>query len=123
MGTFQRSVSVAAVPAAERLGSTVHSIRSRFAARLNSGVRPQMTESRKPLQEALVVVERNGVHQIEIREVLREGDACFVVFGRSDGSHVCVPVDSSKLKETMNGQVPADLIYRGGALVAPQQEV
>jgi hypothetical protein len=45
-----------------------------------------MTDSRKSLPEALVVVERNGVHRIEIREVLREGDSYFLVFAKSDGT-------------------------------------
>jgi hypothetical protein len=82
-----------------------------------------MTDSRELLSEALVVVERNGVHRIEIREVLQEGDTYFLIFARSDGSEVRVPIDGTKLKKTIDGRVPADLIYHGGALAAPQQEV
>lgn len=47
-------------------------------------VRPYMTNPREPLPEALVVVERDGIHRIEIREVLREGDSYFIIFARSD---------------------------------------
>ena len=82
-----------------------------------------MTDSRESLPEALVVVERNGVHRIEIREVLQDGDSYFLVFARSDGTEVRVPIDGAKLKKTVDGRVPADLIYNGGALVAPQQDV
>ena len=82
-----------------------------------------MTSSREPLQEALVVVERHGVHRIEIREVLQEGGSCFLIFAGSDGTEIRVSIDGSKLKATVNGQVPADLIYHGGSLVAPQQEM
>jgi len=82
-----------------------------------------MTDRNSVLPEALVVVERNGVHRIEIREVPREGDSYFLLFARSDGSSVRVPIDGTKLKNTVDGQVPADLIYNGGSLVAPQQEV
>lgn len=82
-----------------------------------------MTESSDHATEALVVVERDGVHRIEIREVFWEGDTCFVVFGRSDGTQVRIPIDGVKLSKTKDGQVPADLIYHGGAIVAPQQEV
>jgi len=82
-----------------------------------------MTAPIDHLPEALVVVERDGVHRIEIREVLRDGDSYFLVFARSDGSNVRVPIDGTKLKNTVDGRVPADLIYDGGALVAPQQEV
>jgi hypothetical protein len=81
-----------------------------------------MTDPGNPLPEALVVVERDGVHHIEIREVLRDGDSYFLVFARSDGSDVRVPIDGTKLKSTVDGRVPADLIYNGGALAAPQQE-
>ena len=45
-----------------------------------------MTDPREPLPEALVVVERNGVHRIEIREVLQEGNSHFLIFARSDGT-------------------------------------
>ena len=82
-----------------------------------------MTNPREPLPEALVVVERDGIHRIEIREVLREGDSYFIIFARSDGTEARVPIDGAKLKSTLDGQVPADLIYNGGALVAPQQDV
>ena len=82
-----------------------------------------MANPQDHLPEALVVVERDGVHRIEIREVLRDGDSCFLVFARSDGSSMRVPIDGAKLKSTVDGRVPADLIYNGGALVAPQQEV
>lgn len=82
-----------------------------------------MASPSEPLPEALVVVERNGIHRIEIREVLQEGDFCFIIFARSDGTEVRIPIDGSKLKPTVNGQVSADLIYRGGSLVAPQQDV
>ena len=82
-----------------------------------------MADPKDHLPEALVIVERDGVHRIEIREVLREGDCCFLVFARSDGSSVRVPIDGTKLNSTVDGRVPADLIYNGGALVAPQQEV
>ena len=82
-----------------------------------------MTNLSDPLLEALVVVERDGVHRIEIREVLQQGDTYFLLFARSDGTEVRVAIDGAKLKRTVNGQVPADLIYHGGALVAPQQDV
>ena len=82
-----------------------------------------MNDQTEPLPEAIVVVEREGVHRIEIREVLREGDSCFVVFARSDGSVVRVPIDGAKLKDTVDGRVPANLIYNGGAIVAPEQEI
>lgn len=82
-----------------------------------------MTDPRDSLPEALVVVERDGVHRIEIREVLREGESCFLIFARSDGTEVRVPIDGAKLRSTIDGRVPADLIYNGGALVAPQQDV
>ncbi|WP_303747626.1 hypothetical protein [Stenotrophomonas pigmentata] len=82
-----------------------------------------MTVSRESLPEALVVVERDGVHRIEIREVLQDGASCFLVFARSDGTEVQVPIDAEKLKKTVDGRVPADLIYNGGALIAPQQDV
>jgi len=82
-----------------------------------------MTDSRESLPEALVVVERNGVHHIEIREVLKDGESYFVVFARSDGTEVRVPIDGAKLKKTVDGRVPADLIYNGGALDALQQDV
>jgi len=82
-----------------------------------------MTDPRDFLPEALVVVERDGVHRIEIREVLREGESCFLIFARSDGTEVRVPIDGAKLRSTIDGRVPADLIYNGGALVAPQQDV
>ena len=82
-----------------------------------------MKKPSDPLPEALVVVERDGVHRIEIREVFQEGDSYFLLFARSDGTEARVPIDGAKLKSTVNGQVPADLIYHGGALVAPQQEV
>ena len=109
--------------AAVACGLTIHSSRTRFAGRLNSGVRPHMTDPKDHLPEALVVVERDGVHRIEIREVLRDGDFYFLVFATSDGSTVRVPIDGTKLKSTVDGRVPADLIYNGGALAAPQQEV
>lgn len=82
-----------------------------------------MTDSRETLPEALVVVERKGVHRIEIREVLQDGDSYFLVFARPDGTEVPVPIDGKKLKKTIDGRIPADLIYNGGALVAPQQDV
>jgi len=82
-----------------------------------------MAKPREPLLEALVVVERDGIHRIEIREVLQDGGSCFLIFARSDGTEVRVPIDRAKLKATVNGYVPADLIYNGGALVAPQQDV
>ena len=82
-----------------------------------------MTNPSDLLLEALVVVERDGVHRIEIREVLQQGDTYFLLFARSDGTEVRVAIDGAKLKRTVNGQVPADLIYHGGALVAPQQDV
>ncbi|MBD7922370.1 hypothetical protein JR064_10720 [Xanthomonas sp. CFBP 8703] len=82
-----------------------------------------MTDHENILPEALVVVERDGIHRIEIREVLQEGDSYFLVFARSDGSSVRVPIDGTKLKRTVDGRVPADLIYNGGALIAPRQEV
>ncbi|MEA9579513.1 hypothetical protein VC218_11510 [Xanthomonas nasturtii] len=82
-----------------------------------------MTDSKEALLEALVVVERNGVHRIEIREVFQDGDSCFLVFARSDGTEVRVPIDGAKLKTTVDGRVPADLIYNGGALAAPQQDI
>ena len=79
-----------------------------------------MTDPRDSLPEALVVVERDGVHRIEIREVLREGDACFLIFARSDGTEARVAIDGTKLKRTVDGRVPANLIYNGGALAAQQ---
>lgn len=82
-----------------------------------------MTEPKESLPEAIVVVERDGVHRIEIRQVLRKGDTCFVIFARSDGSEVRVPIDAAKLRSTVDGQVPADLVYHGGAVLAPPQEV
>jgi len=82
-----------------------------------------MTDSRESLPEALVVVERDGVHRIEIRGVLQDGDSCFLVFAKSDGTEVRIPIDAEKLKKTVDGRVPADLIYNGGALIAPQQDV
>lgn len=82
-----------------------------------------MTDPRESLPEALVVIERDGVHRIEIREVLREGDSCFLIFARSDGTEARVLIDGTKLKKTVDGRVPADLIYSGGALAAPQQDV
>jgi len=82
-----------------------------------------MTDPREPLPEALVVVERNGVHRIEIREVLREGSSYFLIFARSDGTEARIEIDGTKLQKTADGQVPADLIYNGGSLVAPQQDV
>ena len=82
-----------------------------------------MSEPSEPPLETLVVVERDGLHRIEIREVLREGESYFVLFARSDGTEARIAIDGTKLKETMNGQVPADLVYHGGAIVAPQQEV
>jgi len=82
-----------------------------------------MTNSGDPLPEALVVVERDGVHRIEIREVIQEGDSCFLLFARSDGTKARVPIDGAKLKSTVEGHVLADLVYHGGALVAPQQDV
>jgi hypothetical protein len=82
-----------------------------------------MTDPKAPLPEALVVVERNGVHRIEIREVLREGDAYFLIFDRSDGTEARIAIDGTKLKKTVDGRVPADLIYHGGTLAAPQQDV
>ncbi|WP_285449073.1 hypothetical protein [Xanthomonas sp. LMC-A-07] len=82
-----------------------------------------MTDSSDPLSEALVVVKRNGVHRIEIREVLQDGDSYFLVFARSDGTEARVPIDGTKLKKTIDERVLADLIYHGGALVAPQQDV
>ncbi|WP_211251553.1 hypothetical protein, partial [Arenimonas oryziterrae] len=90
---------------------------------LNSGVRLYMAQLREILPEALVVVERDGVHRIEIREVLREGDCYFLLFAKSGGTEVRVAIDGTKLKNTVGGQVPADLIYNGGSLVAPQQDV
>jgi len=75
------------------------------------------------LPETLVVVERDGIHRIEIREVLRDGGSCFLIFARSDGTEVRVPIDGEQLKATVDGQVPADLIYQGGAIAAPQQDV
>ena len=39
-----------------------------------------MTNLSDPLLEALVVVERDGVHRIEIREVLQQGDTDLVNF-------------------------------------------
>lgn len=82
-----------------------------------------MTSAREPLPETLVVVERDGIHRIEIREVLRDSGSCFLIFARADGTEVRVPIDGERLKATVNGQVPADLIYHGGAIVAPQQDV
>jgi hypothetical protein len=81
-----------------------------------------MTDPRKSLPEALVIVERDGVHRIEIREVLQEGDSYFLVFARSDGTKTRVEVDGTKLKKTVDGRVPVDLIYNGGALAAPPQD-
>jgi hypothetical protein len=86
-------------------------------------VRLHMTKTRDPHPEALVVVERDGVHRIEIREVIQEGDTYFLLFAKSDGTEARVAIDGAKLKRTVNGQVPADLVYHGGALVAPQQDV
>lgn len=71
--------------------------------------------------QALVVVERDGVHRIETRDIVCEGEDWFVVFGRSDGTEVRIPIDGSKLRSTLRGRVEADLIYGGGALVAPEQ--
>lgn len=82
-----------------------------------------MTGPKRPLPEALVVIERDGVHRIEIREVLRDGDSYYLIFSRSDGSDVRVPIDGTKLKSTVDGRVQANLIYDGGAVIAPQQEV
>ena len=82
-----------------------------------------MPEPQESIAEVLVVVERDGVHRIEVRKVLQEGDAYFVLFARLDGTQVRVPIDGAKLRETVNGQVPADLIYNGGSLEAPQQDV
>jgi hypothetical protein len=88
-----------------------------------SNVRPHVTEPSDPLPETLVVVERDGLHCIEIRQVFREGESCFVLFARSDGTETRVAIDGTKLKQPINGQVPADLVYHGGAIVAPHQEV
>jgi hypothetical protein len=82
-----------------------------------------MTDPREPLPEALAVVERDGIHRIEIREVLQEGDSYFLIFARSDGTEARVEIDGTKLKNTVDGRVPADLIYDGGALTAPRQDV
>ena len=82
-----------------------------------------MTDQSNSLPETLVVVERDGVHQIEVREVLREGESCFLIFARSDGSEVRVPVDGAKFIKTHQGRVVANMIYRGGSVIAPEQEV
>jgi len=73
--------------------------------------------------ETLVIVDRGGTLQIEIRELLREGDRAYLLFGRSDGTVARVEIDPTKLNETVEGRVPADLTYRGGAVTAPQQDV
>ena len=82
-----------------------------------------MTRRAAPLPETLVIVERDGIHRIELREVLQEGDSYFLLFARSDGTEVRVAIDGAKLMKTTDGRVPADLIYHGGALLAPQQDV
>lgn len=82
-----------------------------------------MAEPQESIAEVLVVVERDGVHRFEVREVLQEGDAYFVLFARLDGTQVRVTIDGAKLKKTVNGQVPANLIYNGGALETPQQDL
>lgn len=73
--------------------------------------------------ETLVIVDREGTLQIEIRELLREGDRAYLLFDRSDGTVARVEIDQTKLRETVEGRVPADLTYRGGAVIAPQQDV
>ena len=82
-----------------------------------------MTATDSPLPEALVVIERDGVLHIEIRQVHRDGDKTFVVFARSDGTEAHVEIDESKLRRTEDGRVKADFVYQGGALAAPEQDV
>ena len=82
-----------------------------------------MTDSSDSFPQALVIVERDGIHRIEIRDVLQQDDLCFLLFARSDGTEVRIAIDGAKLKRTVDGHVPADLIYHGGALVAPKQDV
>lgn len=74
-------------------------------------------------QETLVIVKRCGRYQIELREVLHEGDKAFLVFARSDGSEVQVEVDPSKLFAVPKGRVEAKFLYRGGTIKAPKQDV
>ncbi|WP_132982809.1 hypothetical protein [Thermomonas haemolytica] len=81
-----------------------------------------MTDQGNSLPEILVVVERNGIHQIEVREVIREGDLYFLLFARSDGSQARVPVDGTKFSRTHQGRVVADMIYQGGSIIAPEQD-
>ena len=94
-----------------------------FAILKNSQDRPAPIRHGEHLPETLVVVERDGIHRIEIREVVQEGDSYFLIFARSDGTEVRVPIDGAKLKATVDGQVPADSVYIGGAVVAPRQDV
>ena len=82
-----------------------------------------MTDLRNRRPEALVVVERDGIHRIEVREVLKEGDSYFLIFARSDGTEARISIDGAKLRKVPDGRVVADLIYSGGSLTAPQQDV
>jgi hypothetical protein len=73
--------------------------------------------------ETLVIVERDSVLGIEIREVEWGAEKADLIFARSDGTEARVSIDPSQLRAVAEGRILVDFQYRGGAIKTPQQEV
>lgn len=73
--------------------------------------------------ETLVIVKRESGVGIEVRQLLREGDKAFLIFGRCDGTECRVEIDPAKLRSVTRKRIQVDFQYRGGITKAPQQEV
>jgi hypothetical protein len=73
--------------------------------------------------ETLVIVERENVLAIELREVVKREGRAFLIFARSDGSEVQVEIDPAKLRAVPKGRIEAAFQYRGEVVKAPQQDI